>query len=270
MVGFQNGISAYILPSAQIELNLTSFEVGLINIFFLIGGILSCFLWGILADMRGRREVLIITSFLNSLLTIILSIIPEAVSLITCRFLNGFFIGAAGSIIFSYFSEFQPLRYRAVCVCYCGLIFTFSWLLLPAISYIILKMELDYSLASLFRITPWRVLLLLIALPEILVGLGFLNMPESPKYFSAKGESRKALLILKRMYASNTGKDPATFPVKKLITENQVIPSNEIPGRRKIVRVMSKLKDDFMSLFRQPLVNGTALASTIMFANMFG
>lgn len=40
-VGCQNGINAYILPSAECDLNLTSEQKGLLNVSFLLGILIS-------------------------------------------------------------------------------------------------------------------------------------------------------------------------------------------------------------------------------------
>lgn len=271
MVGFQNGLPPYVFPSAQCELNLTSFQLGLLNVCFLIGGTLSCFLWGFLADFYGRRKILITTHLLNALITILCSLLPYTTSLVICRFSNGFLIGAPGTVVFSYISEFQPLKYRGRCVCYCGLFFTLAWLLLPISAYFILPLDINYGIPKVCLITPWRLFMILIAIPEILVGVWFLRMPESPKYHLAKGNSRKSLAILKKMYCLNTGKCSAQFPVKYLVDiKNEHKVAEKVWCEGKTLRVLMEIFCQIKSLFQPPLLKATTLVCTIMFANMFG
>lgn len=92
-MGFQNGLSSYVFPAAQCDLKFSSFELGILNMAFMIGGIASCFLWGALADNLGRKRVIFFTHLLDALVTIICSVLPSATNLLVCRFLNGFLIG---------------------------------------------------------------------------------------------------------------------------------------------------------------------------------
>lgn len=92
-MGFQNGLSSYVFPAAQCDLKFSSFELGILNMAFMIGGIASCFLWGALADNLGRKRILFLTHLLDAVITIICSVLPSATNLLVCRFLNGFLIG---------------------------------------------------------------------------------------------------------------------------------------------------------------------------------
>nr|XP_023023365.1 synaptic vesicle glycoprotein 2B-like [Leptinotarsa decemlineata] len=272
VVGFQNGLSSYVFPAAQCELNLDSFQLGLLNVAFLLGGALSCFLFGTLADMLGRRPVLIGTHLLNSAVTILSSTNPTVHSLIVCRFFNGFLIGGPGSIIYAYISEFQPPKYRTMSVCYCGLFFTLAWLLLPVLAYLVLPLNVNLKVGGFFVLSPWRLFLIILSLPEITVGLWLIRLPESPKFYVAKGYPRKALVVLRKMYSSNSGKGPESFPVKNIITEVniEVSSGSKVTCRGQIARVMSEVVDQMKSLFQRHLIGRTVLISGIMFSNMFG
>lgn len=271
-MGFQNGVSPYIFPAVQCELDLNSFQLGLLNVSFLIGGTISSFIWGILADFKGRKKILSYAHLLNAFITILLSISPFVLSLIICRFLNGFLIGAPGSIIFSYLSEFQPPRYRSSIVCYSGLFFTSSWLLLPLLAWFILPFDVVYKIGSLVTVTSWRVLLIILVIPEIICGLCFLlRLPESPKFFMAKSDTRKTLIVLRRMFAINTGKHPNEFPVKTILCDQIKIQTKpNLQCRGNTTKVVQEMFQQFKSLFQPPLISITSLICVIMFTNMFG
>lgn len=272
-VGFQNGISSYVFPAAQCELNLTSFELGLLNIMFLSGGIISCLLWGILADINGRRKVLATTHLLNTLVTLTCAFISCKGSIVVCRFLNGFLIGAPGAIVFSYLAEFQPPKFRSASVCYCGLFFTSSWFLLPVLAHLVLSWDVNYQMGSFLTVSPWRLYLVLMVIPEAVVGVWFLRMPESPKFYMAKGDLKKALEVLGRMYSANTGQSGDMFPVKYLIVESRG-GSNKFSDsdilKKKSLRILLVMLKQSRMLFQSPLVAATALTCTVMFSNMFG
>ncbi|KAJ8960609.1 hypothetical protein NQ318_013901 [Aromia moschata] len=262
-VGFQNGLSSYIFPAAQCELQLTSFELGLLNVSFLAGGVVSSFLWGNLADLGGRRRILASTHLLNALATTLCTLIPLTESLLVSRLLNGFLIGAPGSIIFSYVAEFQPPRYRPASVCLCGLSFTFSWLLLPLLASAVLPLDVDLSLGRFLVLTPWRLFVILLVVPEVLVGAWFLRMPESPRFYAAKGEAGEALKVLRRMYSENTGRSSETFPVRRLVgegaTETRSADDGDVACRSRTVRVLKQMLSQGKELFRPPLLTVTVV-----------
>ncbi|ENN75251.1 hypothetical protein YQE_08167, partial [Dendroctonus ponderosae] len=276
-MGFQNGLSSYVFPAAQCDLSFTSFELGIINMAFMIGGVASCFLWGALADNLGRRKILVVTHLLDAIITLVCSLLPTTANLLVCRFLNGFLIGiyglsGPGSIIFTYVAEFQPPKLRTPVVCGCGIFFTLSWLLLPLLAYFILPLQgVTWDLGGVIFFSPWRLFLVILAVPELLTALWILKMPESPKFLLAKGSHAKSLLILRKIYALNSGREQDSFPVKNLIADAKPTPgSSKVVCQSKTMRVLKVMKEQMRSLFQPPLLLVTALTCAVMFANMFG
>lgn len=129
--GIQNGITAYLLPSVKCEFIMSASQVANVNISFMLGGITSACLWGVIADIKGKRYTLIITFLVDSFITLIGSFSQSYLFLLTVRFLNGFFIGGPGCLIFSYIADFMPLKIRAKYVCCVGFCFILSWVILP-------------------------------------------------------------------------------------------------------------------------------------------
>lgn len=149
--------------------------------------------------------------------------------------------------------------------------FVAAWLLLPIIAYFILPLDIKYNFRNIFAITPWRVFLLILAIPDLLVGLWFIRLPESPKYYMARGYPKKALAVLQKMYSANYGKCREFFPVKNIISEvNSGIKNNEVVITGKTARVLKEILQQIKRLFRAPLLVKTTLTTGIMFCNMFG
>lgn len=258
---------------------------------FMIGGIASCFLWGALADNLGRKKTLYRTHLADAVITMVCAVMPGFRNLLVLRFLNGFligkckvretkitkltlcsFLGAPGSIIFTYVAEFQPLRYRTPVVCFCGVFFTIAWLILPLLAYIVLPLKgMTFIISDLLFFSPWRLFLIILAVPELLTGLWILKMPESPKFFLAQGSHKECLDVLKQMYSLNTGEHVDTYPVKYLIADKVEPPvTNRVACSGKTMRVFNAMGEQVRSLFRKPLLVVTGLTCSIMFANMFG
>ncbi|CAH0553087.1 unnamed protein product [Brassicogethes aeneus] len=269
-VGFQNGLSSYVFPAAMCELGLGSSDIGNLNVSFLIGGIVSSFIWGVLADLSGRKKVIMWAHLVNFAITVVCAINPYYAMLMICRFLNGFLIGAPGSIIFSYLAEFQPPKLRGAVVCYCGLFFTMAWLVLPVTAFMVLPLSVNIQMDGLFILNSWRIFLIILVIPELIVGIWILRLPESPKFHMSKGNNKVTLEILRQMYAKNTGKSEDLYPVKNLINENKPEANNKVGVDGKSSRLLKKILIGIKGLFQGPLLPITLLTCAIMFSNMFG
>ncbi|XP_050293770.1 synaptic vesicle glycoprotein 2B-like [Anthonomus grandis grandis] len=269
-MGFQNVLPSYIL-SAACDLHLTSNDEGMLNITFMIGGIISCFLWGTLADNMGRRKVLYMTHMADALITLVCAVLPTATNLFICRFFNGILIGAPGSIIFTYVAEFQPPKYRSPVVCSCGIFFTLSWLILPLMAYFILPLtQVTCNLGNIIHMSPWRLFLVIVALPELFTALWIMKMPETPKFLLAKGYTEKCLRVLETMYSKNTGMEVDSYPVRHLVEQKVESENKKAEYDGKVLRVLKAMAYQMKSLFQPPLLVVTVLTCSIMFANMFG
>lgn len=262
---------SYIFPPAKCELNLNSEEMGLLNVAFLAGGACSSFFWGILADTRGRKRVLIISLILDMLTTVISAVtITGFLSFAVSRFLNGFIVGALGSISFTYIAEFHPPKSSSKSVCYAGIFFTSAWLLLPVISYLVLPLNISYRFKNVLVLNSWRLCLITLALPELTALLLILRLPESPKYYIAQGNPKLALQILTNIFVLNSGKPEAEYPVKQLVCQQTVNSVQPPESSSEKAKHKEDMFEQMKELWNQPYRSLIALVSVIMFANMFG
>lgn len=268
-VGCQNGINAYILPSAECDLNLTSEQKGLLNVAFLLGGVISSLVWGVFADAYGRRYILLLTLFSDSVLAIAGSFSQSFKVLLFFRALSGFFIGAPGSLVYSYLGEFHAEKQRVKAVCYVGFFWTLSWLILPGLAWIIIPMPMSLQFNGIVY-NSWRLFLAIIAMPTLLVTLVAMKYPESPKFLVSQGKTEEALLILKKIYAINTGNDEDEYPVKYLLTDDTAPVNDNKKGSGMLTQLLKNIWQQIKSLASPPLLNYAILCWTIYFANMFG
>lgn len=242
----------------------------MLNVAFLVGGTCSCFLWGILADTNGRKKVLIVAVLLDFAVTLIFAVtVRNFLGLAVCRFLNGFLVGAPGSITFTYISEFHTSKSSGKSVCYAGVFFTSAWLLLPVVAFFILPLTIDFEYEKIFFVNPWRMFMIVLVIPELIAVLLLAYLSDSPKFFVATGENELALHVLKRMYAINTGIPGSEYPVKTLITES-AMPMKTNDTKSKRFKEIRNILSIIQCLLKQPLRFLTVLTSSIMFTNMFG
>ncbi|RVE39848.1 hypothetical protein evm_015502, partial [Chilo suppressalis] len=91
--GVQNCVMSYVLPAAKCELQLTTYQAGLINMAFMSGGVASAFFWGIVGDVFGRRNILSLTLLLDATIMLAQSTVNDYRLLLAARSMNGFLIG---------------------------------------------------------------------------------------------------------------------------------------------------------------------------------
>lgn len=80
---------AYILPVAECDLQLSLLNKGTLNAITFAGMICSSIVWGYLADTQGRRKVLMIGYFGDTVFSLLCSISQNFSSLIVFKFFQG-------------------------------------------------------------------------------------------------------------------------------------------------------------------------------------
>ncbi|XP_046478654.1 synaptic vesicle glycoprotein 2C isoform X2 [Neodiprion pinetum] len=270
--GFQNGLNAYILPSAACDLQLSSEEKGLLNVAFLAGGTSSAMLWGIIADVFGRKNILLGTLIADGTITIISSLSQSFQTLFVFRFLNGFVIGAPGCLVFSYLGEFHAEKQRAKSICYVGFFFTLAWLVLPGLAWAIIPMTFELRINGL-QFNSWRLFVALVGIPTVISSILLIRFPESPKFLVSQGKSKEALKILRGIFVANTSHSIHDYPVKTLLANDTAIVNEEASIEKSkfgITQLLQSIWKQICYLFTPPLLKYAVLFSIMLFANMFG
>lgn len=83
-------VVAYILPRAECDLDLTMSDKGALNANTYVGMILSAILWGFLADVLGRRNILMYGYLLTGFFNFLGGLSQNFWSLIIAKFCSGF------------------------------------------------------------------------------------------------------------------------------------------------------------------------------------
>ncbi|KAL6260374.1 hypothetical protein P5V15_007903 [Pogonomyrmex californicus] len=271
-VGCQYGANAYILPSAECDLNMKSEEKGLLNVAFLIGSVFSALFWGVFAGAYGRRNILLLTLFADSAVTFVASFSQSFKLLLVFRVISGFLMGGPGSLVYMYLGEFHAERYRAKSICFLGFFFTLAWLILPGLAWIIIPLPISFEFYNI-RYNSWRMFLGAISLPTFAIAAVTLTYPESPKFLVSQGKTDEALEILRNIYAINTGRDKSEFPVKELLSDAMFEVEKDkapLPSSDVLTELMKNIWWQLRTIASPPLLKYASLLWMIYFANMFG
>uniref|UniRef100_A0A3Q0S7F8 Synaptic vesicle glycoprotein 2 n=1 Tax=Amphilophus citrinellus TaxID=61819 RepID=A0A3Q0S7F8_AMPCI len=185
---------SFLLPTARCDLLLSSTDGGLLtaSIFLMmVGG----YMWGYLADQKGRCKVLVVSLTVNGLFGGLASFAPWFWLFLLMRFISGI-VGGSIPVIFSYFSEFMPRVRRGAMI---SALATF-WMagnILAALAWLVIpKTWAHFSLGTL-DFQSWRLFVVLCSVPSITSAIIFkLFMPESPKFLM------EGLVPIKKIFKS--------------------------------------------------------------------
>ena len=118
--GLLSGFDTGVISGALLFINdtwpLTTLEQGWIVSSALVGAVLGAASNGVLADVYGRKKVIIATGIIFAIGSILCGFAPSAFWLITGRMILGLAIGMVNFVIPLYLSELSPQKVRGMLV----------------------------------------------------------------------------------------------------------------------------------------------------------
>jgi sugar porter (SP) family MFS transporter len=171
--------------------NISSFDKELVTGLLLVGAAVGAFGSGRLADMIGRRSVILITAAVFVLGVLGAAFSPAFWFLVVMRFVIGLAVGSASMAVPLYISEVAPPRVR-------GALVSFNQLALT--SGILGAFLVDYALSSS---ADWRLMFGLATIPAVLLFVGMLTQAESPVWLVTHGRIADARKVLARVRSAD-------------------------------------------------------------------
>ncbi|BGP16183.1 hypothetical protein JCM10213_001399 [Rhodosporidiobolus nylandii] len=188
--------------------------VGMLSIGTLIGALIGA----TLADRLGRKKAVVVDNAMIIVGTIIqLASVSSWVQFFMGRFATGLGIGALSAVIPLYQSETAPKEIRGTLICTYQLMITAGILVAYCIS--IGTRNVDTNGAS------WRIVLGLNMLWALILGVGIIFMPESPRWLFAEGRPEEAERSLARIRGVRV--EDEDYTVKQTFAEMQAAVERE-------------------------------------------
>ena len=159
--GMDNMMISFALPVLISAWKLTSGQAGIIGSAGVVGMVIGSFVFGILADYRGRRYVFQATILVYSIFTGFCALSVNWVMLIIFRLIVGTGVGGLIPVDTAYLAEMTPPKYRGKFLS----LFNGAWPIGAAIAGL-----LSYFLIPAFG---WRILFVIGVLPGL---NGFLDL----------------------------------------------------------------------------------------------
>ncbi|MGH0115340.1 UNVERIFIED_CONTAM: hypothetical protein FKN15_006768 [Acipenser sinensis] len=80
---------SFLLPTARCDLQLSSSDMGLLTASIFLGMMIGGYVWGYLADQKGRQRVLVISLTVNGVFGALASLAPRFWLFLLLRFISG-------------------------------------------------------------------------------------------------------------------------------------------------------------------------------------
>lgn len=178
------------------------------------GGVVGALLSGLFARVLGRKKSLVLAGFIFSAASIFSALLPSIIILSTCRFLLGFGVGVSSFIVPLYLSETTPATIRGSMGTLFQLMITIGIFLISLTNVFIAKTFVTPT-------TALPLMFLVVALFALLMFVGSLILPESPRWLMLKGKKEQAIATLQKIF--NT-QEEINFEIKEIertISESQ-------------------------------------------------
>lgn len=205
-VAYVNGSLEFIVR----DFNLTTEQAGSVAGYLLSGAAFGALISGWLSRTLGRKKVLVIASLIFTIVTFLGADAHTFSSFLIARFIVGVAVGIASFVAPLYLSEVAPFKIRGALIAMYQLMITIGIFLM------------FLSNAALQSTGSWREMLLVLVAPSLVMLVGTLTLPESPRWMALTGKIDKAKSILQKIRANS---QEVEFELKE-ITQAVTAPSN--------------------------------------------
>jgi len=187
LFGYDTGVISGAELFLKEQFALSTFALELIVSGVLVGAAAGALAGGRLADVLGRRKLLIATAIIFAAGAIGCAEAHSVSVLVLSRIVVGIGIGLSSGTVPVYISEVSPAESRGWTVSLFQLAITVGILL----AYIV-----DYAFV---RIQGWRWMFGLAVVPAAIFALGMLYLPESPRWLARMKQQSEARAVLARI-----------------------------------------------------------------------
>ncbi len=191
LFGFDTGVISGALPFIKKQFTLTPEGEGLVVSGVLFGATFSSLISGRLTDKFGRKKVLFTTALLFAAGSVLAAYAPSVDMLVVGRIILGLAIGVASFAAPLYIAEMSPPAVRGTLV---------AMNQMAIVTGILLSYLVDYFFSAS---GDWHSMILLGTLPAVLLGLGMLTLPESPRWLVVSGQEEKANSVLQKVRSTD-------------------------------------------------------------------
>jgi sugar porter (SP) family MFS transporter len=209
LFGYDTGVISGAILFIREDFVLSSIAQEVTVSAVLIGAVIGASISGMLADKYGRKIMIVLASIIFGAGAIFSAVSPNVNALIASRVVVGIAIGMASFIVPLYIAEVAPINIRGALVSLNQLAITLG----IVISYMV---DLYFAPNG-----SWRWMLGLAVIPSLILALGMIFMPPSPRWLISKGFESKAVTVLKKIRGINNVDKEVNEIEQTLLLENE-------------------------------------------------
>ncbi|KAM4677067.1 proton myo-inositol cotransporter isoform 2-T2 [Discoglossus pictus] len=194
LFGYDTGVVSGAMLLLKKEMNLSALWQELLVSSTVGAAAISALAGGGLNGLFGRRPCILLASFIFTVGAVVLAAAQDKETLLGGRVVVGLGIGITSMTVPVYIAEAAPHHLR-------GRLVTINTLFITGGQFF--ASVVDGAFSYLPR-NGWRYMLGLSAVPSIIQFLGFLFLPESPRWLIQKGQTQKARRVLSQIRGNQT------------------------------------------------------------------
>jgi sugar porter (SP) family MFS transporter len=240
LFGFDTGVISGALPFLKQSWDLTTNQQEIITTAVLVGAVLGALGSGRITDIVGRKKVIIATSLIFAIGSVLTGAAPSMMFLAVSRVILGIAIGISSFAVPLYISEISPTKYRGALVSSFQLMITIG---------IVASYFSDLYFADEANPFSWRWMFYVGVFPAIILFVGMLFVPETPRFLISKGRDEEGRKVLEDV------EDPELVDAAVALIKEEISLDQEAVG----------FKELFSKTWRVPL----SIAIGIMFIQQF-
>lgn len=186
--GYDTGVISGALLFINESWNLADTTQGILVSSVLIGAVIGAATNGILADMFGRKKIIMATAVIFTLGSIMCAFAPNIFVLIASRIFVGFAVGVVNFVVPLYLSEISPKHLRGT------LVSLYQWAITAGILF-------SYFINAMFAhaVYNWRWMLFAGVIPGIVLFVGMCFMHDTPRWLVSKKRDEEAKIAFKKL-----------------------------------------------------------------------
>lgn len=192
--GTQDGLkSAFGLSEAGL-----GFTVGSL----LIGCMIGAFLAGRLADLLGRRSVMILAAILFVIGALVQGFAGSQIVFVVARIVGGMAVGAASILSPAYISEVAPANIRGRMTTVQQIMIITGLTAAFVVNYVLAQSAGKSTEILWAGYEAWRWMYWMQVIPAVVFLAALFIIPESPRYLVSKGRVNEAHSVLSRLFGA--------------------------------------------------------------------
>jgi MFS transporter, SP family, sugar:H+ symporter len=172
----------------------------------LIGCFIGAFLAGRLADLMGRRNVMMLAAVLFLVGALLQGFATDQMIFVIARLMGGMAVGAASVLSPAYISEVAPASIRGRMTTVQQIMIITGLTAAFVVNWYLARVAGDSTAPYWAGLEAWRWMYLMQALPAAIFLVALFFIPESPRYLVSKGREEQARSVLTDLFGAEVAR----------------------------------------------------------------